>query len=66
MTTQRVADVLVVGGGPAGSSAAYWAAMAGLNVLLLEREIMPRERVCGDALTQRATPTFWLTNDRPW
>jgi len=54
VTTQRVTDVLVVGGGPAGSSAAYWAATAGLNVLLLEREVMPRERVCGDALTPKA------------
>ena len=50
--TQTLAcDVLVVGGGPAGSAAAYWLARAGRDVLLIERSTHPRERVCGDALT---------------
>lgn len=47
-------DVLVVGGGPAGSSAAYWLARAGHEVAVLERKEFPREKTCGDGLTPRA------------
>jgi geranylgeranyl reductase family protein len=49
------ADVIVVGAGPSGSSAAYWLATAGLDVLLLEKTTFPREKVCGDGLTPRGT-----------
>ncbi len=48
------ADVLVVGAGPAGSSTAFHLAQSGLDVLLLEKSIFPREKVCGDGLTPRA------------
>jgi menaquinone-9 beta-reductase len=49
-----VADVIVVGAGPAGSAAAYYLATAGLDVLVLEKSRFPREKVCGDGLTPRA------------
>ena len=49
------ADVIVVGAGPAGSTTAYHLAQAGLDVLLLEKTVFPREKVCGDGLTPRAT-----------
>jgi menaquinone-9 beta-reductase len=49
------ADAIVVGAGPAGSSAAYWLASAGLDVLLLDKATFPREKVCGDGLTPRGT-----------
>jgi flavin-dependent dehydrogenase len=48
------ADVIVVGAGPAGSSAAFHLARAGHDVLLLEKSRFPREKVCGDGLTPRA------------
>ena len=48
-------DVAIVGGGPAGASCASFCAQAGLRVLVLEREIFPREKVCGDCLN----PACW-------
>ncbi|MEW9527708.1 geranylgeranyl reductase family protein [Microbispora sp. NPDC049125] len=48
------ADVIVVGAGPAGSTAAFYLARSGLDVLLLEKTRFPREKVCGDGLTPRA------------
>ncbi|MFI5643437.1 geranylgeranyl reductase family protein [Kitasatospora sp. NPDC051705] len=52
--TGEDADVIVVGAGPAGSTAAYHLARTGLDVLLLEKSAFPREKVCGDGLTPRA------------
>lgn len=52
--SQDSADVIVVGAGPGGSTTAAYLAMAGLDVLLLEKTHFPREKVCGDGLTPRA------------
>jgi menaquinone-9 beta-reductase len=53
-TAPALHDVLVVGGGPAGSAAAYWLARAGRDVCLVERKTFPRDKTCGDGLTPRA------------
>ena len=47
-------DVLIIGGGPAGSAAAITAARAGLSVTLFEKSPYGRDKVCGDGLTPRA------------
>ncbi|WP_188942371.1 geranylgeranyl reductase family protein [Nakamurella endophytica] len=47
------ADVIIVGAGPAGSTAAVYLARAGVDVLLLEKSTFPRDKVCGDGLTPR-------------
>jgi geranylgeranyl reductase family protein len=52
------ADVIVVGAGPSGATAAYYLAQAGLDVLLLEKSRFPREKVCGDGLTPRAVKSL--------
>jgi menaquinone-9 beta-reductase len=41
-------DLAVIGGGPAGTSAAIAAARGGAHVLLVERGRLPRQRVCGE------------------
>jgi menaquinone-9 beta-reductase len=46
-------NVLIVGAGPAGSSAATFLARRGLQVTLLERARFPRDKVCGDGCTPR-------------
>ena len=47
-------DLLIIGGGPAGSAAAITAARAGLKVTLFEKAPYGRDKVCGDGLTPRA------------
>ena len=46
--------MLIVGGGPSGSSCAYWLAEAGWDVALVEKKVFPREKTCGDGLTPRS------------
>jgi geranylgeranyl reductase family protein len=50
----RPFDVAVVGGGPAGSTAAYRLAKAGKRVLLVDRARFPRDKPCGGGVTLRA------------
>ena len=47
-------DLLIVGAGPAGAAAAYWAAKRGLKVLAVDKQHFPRDKTCGDGLTPRA------------
>ena len=47
-------DVIVVGAGPGGATAARHLADRGLAVSLLEKSSFPRDKVCGDGLTPRA------------
>jgi geranylgeranyl reductase family protein len=46
----RQYDVIIVGGGPAGCTAALALAGSGLKVVVLEKNIFPRDKVCGDAV----------------
>jgi geranylgeranyl reductase family protein len=48
------ADVVVVGGGPAGSAAAIELARAGRSVVLVDKAVFPRDKCCGDGLTTLA------------
>ena len=52
------ADVLVVGGGPAGATAARALALAGRRVQLLDRARFPRNKPCGGAISMRALKRF--------
>lgn len=47
-------DLIVVGAGPAGSTAAAFASRAGLNVLLLDKDTFPRDKICGDAISGKS------------
>ncbi len=60
----RKYDAVVVGAGPAGTSAAYFMARDGLDVLLLERGPFPGAKTCGGAaiIAEQAHdlfPNFW-------
>ncbi|MGQ0616474.1 MAG: NAD(P)/FAD-dependent oxidoreductase [Acidimicrobiia bacterium] len=49
-----VAEVAVVGGGPAGAAAAITLARAGRHVVLVDKAVFPRDKCCGDGLTAAA------------
>jgi geranylgeranyl reductase family protein len=50
----QTADVVVVGGGPAGAAAAICLAAAGRDVSLFDKAVFPRDKCCGDGLTTGA------------
>ncbi len=52
-------DAIIVGAGPGGSSAAYYLAVKGFRVLLLDKDIFPREKVCGDGIAPRAVHSLY-------
>lgn len=51
-------DAVVVGAGPAGSAAATVLARRGRSVLLLEKDVFPRDKVCGEFLSADALPSL--------
>ena len=46
-----VYDVIIVGAGPAGATAALYAQREGLTTCLLDKARFPRDKICGDALS---------------
>jgi geranylgeranyl reductase family protein len=56
-------DVVVVGAGPAGSTAAKFLSEEGLNVLLVDKEKFPRDKPCGGGLPTRVLRRFPYIED---
>lgn len=49
-----IADVLIVGAGPAGAHLAYLLAMQGWRVNMIDKETFPRAKTCGGGLSRKA------------
>jgi menaquinone-9 beta-reductase len=56
--SRQVADVVVVGGGPAGTTVAVHLARAGASVLLCDAAFFPRHKTCGEYLPPAAIASF--------
>jgi geranylgeranyl reductase family protein len=57
--------VIIVGGGPAGSSTAFFLAQAGLNVTILDRAYFPRDKTCSEYLSPQASRVLAAMNALP-
>lgn len=51
-------SVIVVGGGPAGSSTAYTLSRHGIDVCIIDKAVFPRDKLCGGLLTLRSKKIF--------
>jgi geranylgeranyl reductase family protein len=51
-------DVIIVGAGPAGATAAYWLGEAGKHVLVLDKECLPRYKACGGGMSRSVLEHF--------
>src|SRR5690242_21417889 len=51
-------DAIIIGGGPAGSSAAIHLAASGGRVLLAEQKKFPREKLCGEFISPECLEHF--------
>ncbi len=56
-------DVLIVGGGPAGSTLAWKLRRSGLDVLILDKSTFPRDKVCAGWITPATTELLQLDKD---
>ena len=59
----RKYDVIIVGGGPAGGTAAFYLGEAGKRVLVLEKESLPRYKTCGGAVSTSVLEQFPFSFD---
>lgn len=59
-------DVIVVGAGPSGASAAYLLAKSGRKVALLDKACFPRDKLCGGGLTVRSRKAFERIYKSQW
>ncbi len=52
--SDKIYDVAVVGSGPGGTSAAFYLSKLERSVVILDKEKLPRRKICGDAISQIA------------
>lgn len=52
---EQKTDILIIGGGPAGSTTALYLARLGFYIMLIERKNFPRETLCGEFLSKEVT-----------
>ena len=51
MKNPKVYDVIIIGSGPAGCACTYQLSKSGLTVAIIDKDIFPRDKICGDALS---------------
>lgn len=58
-------DIIVIGAGPSGSTCATLLARGGAKVLLLEKSLFPRDKICGDFISARLKDNLEKSNLAP-
>lgn len=53
--TEQTTDILIIGGGPAGSTTALYLSQLGFDITLVEKKAFPRETLCGEFLSKEVT-----------
>jgi|TARA_R100000479_G_scaffold130736_1_gene68750 geranylgeranyl reductase family protein len=62
MLKPRLFDIVLIGAGPAGCACAYQLAESGLTVAIIEKNIFPRDKICGDALSADVVNQLYRMN----
>src|SRR5574338_206608 len=52
---EQTTDILIIGGGPAGSTTALYLSQLGFDITVIEKKIFPRETLCGEFLSKEVT-----------
>lgn len=52
---EQSTDILIIGGGPAGSTTALYLSQLGFEITLIEKKVFPRETLCGEFLSKEVT-----------
>ena len=52
---EQTTDILIIGGGPAGSTSALYLSQLGFDITLVEKKVFPRETLCGEFLSKEVT-----------
>ncbi len=60
--TEQSTDILIIGGGPAGSTTALYLSQLGLDITIIEKKVFPRETLCGEFLSKEVTDILKALN----
>ena len=52
---EQTTDILIIGGGPAGSTTALYLSKLGFDIIIVEKKAFPRETLCGEFLSKEVT-----------
>jgi len=57
-------DIVIIGAGPAGCTCAYQLAGKGLEIAILDKDVFPRDKICGDALSADVINQLFRMNEK--
>ena len=55
----KIYDIIIVGAGPAGCSCAYQLSGKGLKIAIIDKDVFPRDKICGDAISPDVVNQFY-------
>lgn len=64
MTTSSHYDIIIAGAGPAGTGCALALKNSGLKVLVVDKNLFPRDKICGDAIPNTVPKALRMLDER--